>query len=35
LRIWITVIDGPVIRYMWESSSLSQSLLARLSGLAV
>jgi len=34
-RIWITVIDGPIIRYMRESSGLSQSLLARLSGVGV
>jgi hypothetical protein len=34
-RIWITVVDGPVIRYLRESSGFPQSLLARLCGLAV
>jgi hypothetical protein len=34
-RIWIAVIDGPVVRYLRESSGFSQSLLARLSGLGV
>jgi hypothetical protein len=34
-RIWVTVVDGPAIRYLRESSGLSQSLIARLCGVGV